>query len=288
MLPVTLAQGVQHVERDGAHLAFDFESATSQPTQLLLLVNGFQRPRGDFRAFRKRLGAMAPHIATVALDNRGTGESALVSDAAVSVEQMALDASMLAEAFASKLALSHFDVLGISMGGLISLALSRSNPKVSHLVLVSTTAGGRRDGVPSWLADEKKKEFRPWPQDEEGMRARMRPYFGRAFLERSPLLFDMMIKNMLKKAGDAQAQTGSKLQYTASRSFDASPFLGEIKAKTLIVTGEEDEVMPPANSRYLNENLPGSRLVQYPSVGHLILIEEPEKFVADVANFLQS
>lgn len=289
MNAVTLAPGPQIFERAGAKIVFDVEvPEDGQSDQLLVLVNGFQRPRGDFRAFRKRLKGLMPQLATLALDNRGTGESELVGGG-ISVPVMAEDVLAIAGEVRAQLGLSTMSVLGISMGGLISLAIAlEANQSVAKLILVSTTAGGRGAEVPPWLRDESKAEFKAWPTDKEGMVARMLPYFGERFLQKSPLLFEMMIKNMLKRASTGAMQEGSKLQYAASRSFDASTRLDRIVCPALIVTGAEDRVMPPANSEFLENNLLNSRLVRYEGVGHLILIEEPEKFVADVVKFLQT
>ena len=55
--------------------------------------------------------------------------------------------------------------------------------------------------------------------------------------------------------------------------------------KTIIITGDEDKIIPYENSVYLNSNINNSKLIVYKNVGHLILIEEPEIFVQDIASF---
>lgn len=288
MSKIILTEETQSIETEGATLVFDLQLPSSgQVENLLVCVNGFQRPRGDFRAFRKRLSALMPRHATLALDNRGTGESVLRADS-ISIEDMALDVERIVEEVLPHLGLTEYAVLGISMGGLIAQTVAVRNPKkVSHLILVSTTSGGAGSHVPGWMRDEAKAEFKPWPADEAGMRARMEPYFGERFLKKSPLLFDLMIKNMMKNTSEKTVQNGSSLQYQASRNFAGVKDFKEIVAKTLVITGDEDKVMPPANARFLHSAIPGAQMREYPNVGHLILIEEPEKFVADVAHFLQ-
>ena len=286
--------GTQFMTFEKAQLAVDFVPASGPATrQLLLLVNGYSRTRGDFRAFRKRLGALAPDVATLSLDNRASGETHNELET-FDVAQMARDARFVAQIFAQKLDLPSFAALGVSMGGMICQRLAfdmeqdaeRGLPlaKLSHLVLVSTTGGGKSRTWPG--GREPALVYKPWPRDEPTMRARMEKYFGPRFRKSSPLLIEMMIKNMLKATGDVQADARSGAQFTASASFDGTGFLEQIRAPTLLVTGTEDAIIPAENARTLVASLRDARLLEYPEVGHLILIEEPEKFVADVCTFL--
>lgn len=287
------AQGLggftQWLEFEGARIAFDFEppaEGLNATKQLLVLVNGYQRTRLDYRALRRRLKGLHPGLATLALDNRGSGETTLDTPE-VSLGQMARDVACLATLFAHKLNLPSYALLGISMGGMISQIVAASNPQLSHLLLVSTTPGG---ALRTWPTDDGRIPeaiaYREWPQDEPAMRARMEKYFGQRFLKQSPLLFDMMIKNMLKSASVAGNNERSLLQFNASASFDGQALLGNIPAPTLVVTGQEDAVMPAPNAHSLQEAIKGSKLVTYPEVGHLILIEEPERFASDVLAFI--
>jgi pimeloyl-[acyl-carrier protein] methyl ester esterase len=50
---------------------------------------------------------------------------------------------------------------------------------------------------------------------------------------------------------------------------DLRPSLGRIPAKPLIVQGTEDRIVAAAQAKFLQENLPGSRLHLLPGAGHL-------------------
>lgn len=143
LVDVSKSSGLCYLEHEGARLAFDFEPTSSgvQATQLLVLVNGFARPRADFRAFRKRIHAQMPQLATLALDNRGAGDTEGGLEE-LSVQRMALDAAYLAQVHSSQLQLSGYHILGISMGGMICQQWACEDSKVKSLALVSTTPGG--------------------------------------------------------------------------------------------------------------------------------------------------
>ncbi|MEN9529352.1 MAG: hypothetical protein RI932_1225 [Pseudomonadota bacterium] len=282
--------GVCYLDHEGARLAFDFEAPRDgeKATQLLVLVNGFARPRTDFRAFRKRIHGQMPHLATLALDNRGAGDTEGGLEL-LSVDRMARDAAFLAQAHARVLGLQGYHALGISMGGMICQNWTSRDPQVRSLVLVSTTPGGDSRVWPEGVDPEKikSKAFEPWPQDPEAMHRRMSRYFGPKFRRSSPLLIEMMVKNMLKANTEPLAQGRSRAQYDATLGYDGTRLLSQVTCPTLVLTGSDDEIIPPGNADALCRLIPQAKKVVFPDMGHLLLIEDPENFVAQVRTFLE-
>lgn len=283
--------GLCYLERDYVRLALDFEAPSSggAATQLLVLVNGFARPRSDFRAFRKRLHSQMPHLASVALDNRGAGETEGGIDS-LTVEQMAIDAAYVARVYARSLNLEGYHCLGISMGGMICQQWASADPHLSSLTLVSTTVGGAQRVWPEGVDPQAvlSKPFEPWPQDFEAMHRRMVRYFGPRFRKASPLLIEIMVKNMLKSHTDGGAQGRARAQYNATVGFDGTLRATQISCPTLILTGSDDEIIPAANADVLCRLIPQAKKVVLPEMGHLLLIEDPENFVAHVRSFLEA
>ncbi len=288
--PVLLQDGLQFFEFAGAKIAFDYQPATEPVEKILVLVNGYQRSRLDFRAFRKKLEKLSPNIATLALDNRYCGQTEVLdSNRALTVEQMAADVVALAHLFCNKLKLNSFSVLGISMGGMIAQTLAAHCDQVSDLILVSTTAGGRGRTWPRTGTAPSNLTYKNHYENLESTQKHMQRYFGTKFLKGSPLLFDMLCKTMLKSKAEESAdrKKDAEIQFYASSAFDGVEQLSNIKTKTLIVTGDEDQIIPLENSSFLSNNITAADLLTYSAVGHLILIEEPEKFAQDIAQFLQ-
>lgn len=62
--------------------------------------------------------------------------------------------------------------------------------------------------------------------------------------------------------------------------------LAAIKAPTLILWGQEDNLIPVASARWFQQAMPGSHLIIYPRVGHVPMEEVPDQSAADVAAFL--
>jgi len=59
-----------------------------------------------------------------------------------------------------------------------------------------------------------------------------------------------------------------------------------IRTPTLVVTGDDDPVVPAANSRLLARWLPDARLRVLPGGGHLVAFDSPERVGPEVAAFL--
>lgn len=288
-LELHLVEGLQFLEFEGAKIAFDFQPSKDSCKNLLVLVNGYQRNRLDFRAFRKKVEKLSPHTATLALDNRYCGQTTVLSSDPLTIARMARDVLALSAFFCKILSLNNFSLLGISMGGMIAQTLASGNSNIDKLFLVSTTAGGKSRTWPIEVKDPTTLEYKSSYETLDSTKKHMRRYFGERFLKSSPLLFEMMCKTLVKTNVGESLESGdsAKVQFYASANFDGVENLSNIKAKTLVISGDEDYIIPLENSYYLSNNIQFSSLIVYKEVGHLILIEEPEKFANDVFEFLK-
>jgi 3-oxoadipate enol-lactonase len=91
-----------------------------------------------------------------------------------------------------------------------------------------------------------------------------------------------------KKSGDAQDAAGYAAQIQAVLGHDTLERLAEIAAPTLIVTGDDDRVIPATSSLFFDELIPDSRLCTIPGAGHLFFIEQPQQTLEPVSAFLDA
>jgi pimeloyl-ACP methyl ester carboxylesterase len=68
---------------------------------------------------------------------------------------------------------------------------------------------------------------------------------------------------------------------------DPRPLLARISAPTLLVWGEQDAMIPVANSDDYLKGIPNAKRVTFPGVGHLPHEEAPEQSIGAVADFLK-
>jgi 3-oxoadipate enol-lactonase len=92
---------------------------------------------------------------------------------------------------------------------------------------------------------------------------------------------------MEHRLATAQQPAAWAAQAAAGASFDVWERVGEIRAPTLVLTGDADAVVDPRNSQLLADRIPGARLEVFDGAGHLFFWEEPERFVDLVTEFLR-
>ena len=213
------------------------------------------------------------HCRIVAPDLRGFRGSGPAFEAAglegVTIDAYASDVLAL---------MTHLDIPraivgGLSMGGYVALALMRLAPaRVSGLLLANTRAGAdsaegranrdrmialvRRDG-PAAIAREMVPKL-----------------LGATTQREQPDLADAIDQMIRMNPSDAIAAALAAMRDRP----DSTPLLPLIACPTTIVTGDEDTVIPAAESAAMHALIPGSRLVTIPKVGHLSNVEGSDLF----------
>jgi pimeloyl-ACP methyl ester carboxylesterase len=76
-------------------------------------------------------------------------------------------------------------------------------------------------------------------------------------------------------------------QIAAIGAFDANSRLGQIRVPTMVITGREDRLVAPQNSKLIADRIPGATLKELPG-GHLFMAEYPEQFNRAVIEFIDA
>jgi pimeloyl-ACP methyl ester carboxylesterase len=77
-------------------------------------------------------------------------------------------------------------------------------------------------------------------------------------------------------------------QMNAAVTFDAEAGVSEIRAETLVLTGDRDIVVPPQNSANLAKAIPNSTLKVIENGSHMFFIENAREFNQAVIEFLKN
>ena len=75
-------------------------------------------------------------------------------------------------------------------------------------------------------------------------------------------------------------------QGAAIQGWDSYPRLGDIKAPTLIIHGDDDAIVPCKNAEILHQAIRGSTMHIIKGAGHMFFWEAPEEAVRVPADFL--
>ena len=243
----------------------------------LLLINGLG---GDHREWLYQIPAFEPHFKVVAFDNFGSGESD-VPPGPYTTERMAGDAVRLLET----LNISRAHVLGVSLGGMIAQEVALRHPdRVERLVLVCTASGGRLSIRPSEAA---MAAFQyAGGDDTEADLRRIMPFLHTdAYIAEQAEEIEAFIRRRMESR---MAPAGYFAQMSAVMTHDASDRLGQIRAKTLVIAGETDRLVPPANSLLIAQRIPDARLVVLPDAPHRLHVENAGAFNKEALEFLRA
>lgn len=242
--------------------------------QPLLLLNGLGYANW---AWQRQLPEWSRSFRCIAVENRGTGRSPK-PPGPYSIEEMADDA---AEALEGRRA----HVCGYSMGGYLAQTLAVRHPElVDRLVLVCTATGGPGlvptppETAAAWLANA-------GGTSQEFARATQPLSFRPGWAEEHPDELEALLSDRLEFPTPPECW---RAQYDACVDWGTrlTP-IEEIVAPTLVVHGDADRVVPYANGVDVARRIPGARFERFEGAGHLLFIEEPERFNRLVAEFLR-
>ena len=81
-------------------------------------------------------------------------------------------------------------------------------------------------------------------------------------------------------------RTALARRFADAQPSDRTARLAELRAPTLILWGGRDRLIPPRYGKRFHDDIPGSRLVLFPELGHVPHEEDPVATVAAVRSFL--
>jgi pimeloyl-ACP methyl ester carboxylesterase len=76
--------------------------------------------------------------------------------------------------------------------------------------------------------------------------------------------------------------------FLACDEFDVINRLNEIHVPVLALCGAEDQLTPKKYSEYLHAQIQNSHLSVIPEAGHMVMLEQPEAFTHNLAEFLDT
>jgi pimeloyl-ACP methyl ester carboxylesterase len=185
--------------------------------------------------------------------------------------------------FSNKLGLDKFSIIGHSMGGKMAWSLAAAQPeRVQALVLMAP------DGFPE------AKDIGTKPYEAPAIMGVIKYVLPRYLVRKSiePAFADANALNdalvdryydMLRAPGvrGAILERGNQTIYK-----DPVPRLKKITAPTLLIWGEQDQMIPKSNAQKYANVLLNSTTVFVPNLGHLLQEEQPEKGLMSVMKFL--
>lgn len=253
----------------------------------LYLVHG-AAPHG---IFLPTAAALADTATLVYWDQRGWGRSRITDTTRAAT--LAADVADL-EALRSSLDHARIDLLALSNGGPVAIEYALRHPgRVRRLILLATYADNDdRIAVAQRLCREVLED----PGRRRAMAAiaaRKLPPEERAIEEFLLLPSTQHHRPVARAIVEEWVRNGvlggpaqPALCSPPERVYHGLDRLRRIAVPVLVITGRHDRVTPLVHARKMAERLPNARLVVLEDSGHLAHIDEPQRFLAVVREFL--
>jgi pimeloyl-ACP methyl ester carboxylesterase len=243
----------------------------------------------DHTYYRFGVPLLARRMQVLAVDPRGIGRSTK-SPPPYSVESWADDFAGMID----KLGFGPIHVLGSSLGGAIALALAQRHPgRLKSLTVVGGFSELDR-------ATELNFRLRLKLIEKLGMSDEVADYMGLWTLTRKFINSDAGYAVM--RANQANIRTNSAESYSAfveallrwgrcQPGQDQEPkftsLLSSIRLPTLVVTSDNDHLIPKELSDLIAARIAGATLAVMPGAGHIPFMEQPENVVRIVLDFIE-
>jgi pimeloyl-ACP methyl ester carboxylesterase len=182
------------------------------------------------------------------------------------------------------LGIARAHVAGNSMGGNVAWRLALAHPeRVDRLVLADAGGYPEMGSVVPPPANPVLRFLYRWGNPAPMVRANTRRAVADPALVTDTLVERFVTMLRRDRTRDAQER---RLQQRASERQPVDR-LHEIAAPTLILWGDQDRLLPVAFAARFDADIPDSRAIVYPGIGHLPQLEAPERSLEDVRRFLR-
>lgn len=281
-----------YANADSRYLAFGgdmrvhFRDVGPRDGHVIFLIHGFSASLQTWEPWAQNL---KQDYRVISIDLPGHGLSRCMDNAAIGPDQFVETINRVANG----LDIEHFTLAGNSMGGGAAWAYALAHPdRLDALVLIDS--GG-------WPREETKDDSRPlvFKLLEYDLARRVMKDLDLSSLIRGGLeksfsdpsfVTDEMVERYATLAR-APCHRDAILSLSSGRGTrtEATPeLLSAITVPTLVMHGEQDNVIPVEHGKAFAAAIPGAQLMLYPGVGHLPQEEIAELSAGDLRAFLTS
>jgi proline-specific peptidase len=240
------------------------------------------------------LDALADERDVVVYDQLGCGKSSQPSDPSLwTVELFVAEV----EAVRGALGLDRVHLLGHSWGGMLALEVALTQPSgFASLVLSSTLSSSRlwaseaqrlRAELPEDVRAVLEAHEAAGTVDDLAYERAVRAYLDRHLcrLDPWPDVVETLLRETREEVYTTMWGSNEMVPTGTLANWDVTPRLGEIHVPTLVLCGRYDEATPH-QAEAIATGIPNAQLVVFEESAHMSLVEEPERYVAVVRDFL--
>jgi proline-specific peptidase len=257
---------------------------------LVILHGG---PGLDHHMFGDYLDPLADRYRLIFVDQRSQGKSDRAPEETWTIRQMAADVVSLARS----LHLDRYTILGHSFGAMVALQNAVDHPGEAALSIISC-------GVPSAeylkTVDENLHRFEP-----ESLRAQVTSSWEREAGAKTQEDVESLLKDQMPfhfgdpldpRISEYAARTAGAvyapdvLSHFAQQEYggiEVADRLGDVTHPVLVLAGSRDRTCGIKAAEAIASGIPDAELVVFEHSGHMTFVEENERYLSVVRDFLQ-
>jgi pimeloyl-ACP methyl ester carboxylesterase len=240
----------------------------------LVLLHGWPTNSGEWR---RQIDGLSDEFTVIAWDAPGAGRS---SDPRESF-RLSDWADCLA-AFIQALSLGRAHLAGLSWGGGLALELYRRHPTIARTLILVSAYAGWAGSLPAEVVEQRLQLM---------LRNCELPVDRWAPALIQTLVPDGAPADVVDELASIIAEFHPEATRVALRAFaeaDLRGVLPRIDIPALLLCGEQDVRAPRYVWEPLHSSIPGSQVVLFPGVSHMINMEAAERFNTEVRAFLRA
>lgn len=263
-----------YIDTNGQQIYYEMYGK-GEPLILIMGIGGDSTMWAPFQ-----VPAFSTKFQVIVFDNRDAGRSSKAVTS-YTIADMADDVAGLMDGLGKERA----HILGVSMGGMIAQEFALCYPdRLNKLILTGTGAATSRakfDPIMAWNFVKQ--------HDTNGLAFAAQQFiwlFSTDFLRNQQVVdqtLALFASNPNPVSPDAYAR-----QAEAYAMHDSLDRLTNARVPTLVISGEQDRLVPPWIARELVDAIPGAKfhLVKGSGASHALMLERPDDFNKIVLDFL--
>lgn len=275
----------KYAVRGSTGLSLNVTEWGPEDAQPIVMLHGI---RGYAETFAPLAAALAPIYRTIAYDQRGRGTSDWDPERQYFVESYVDDL----DAVIAHLGLGQFDLLGHSLGGMVSIVYAARRPRQLKRLVIEDAGPGASDGSSGGARIQRElattpMTFATWEAAVQFMK-RSRPTVTAAAIEDR-------LRHMMKQTDDGWTWrydhvgiAEARLSADPRAVVDLWPQVEKIACPTLVLRGGRSDYLQHETAEAMAARNANIRWADVPDAGHYIHDEQPVAFARLVMNFLDS